>query len=79
MKRNDNNIKIVSKLVTACCVLHNLCEQYGDACEEEWIVHPSGIDDTAHVPSATPSVSLLTSSATRIREALCDFFFSYGN
>ena len=75
MKRNDNNIKFVPKLVTACCVLHNLCEQYGDACEEEWIVHPSGIDDTAQVPSATPSVSLSTSSATRIREALCDFFF----
>ena len=79
MKRNDNNIKFVPKLVTACCVLHNLCEQYGDACEEEWIVHPSGIDDTAQVPSATPSVSLSTSSATRIHEALCDFFFNYGN
>ena len=75
MKRNDNNIKFVPKLVTACCVLHNLCEQHGDACEEEWIVHPGGIDSTAQVSSATPSASLATTSATRIREALCDHFF----
>ena len=74
MKRNDNSIKFVPKLVIACSVLHNLCEQQGDACEEEWIVH-SGIDDTAQVPNATTSTSLPTSSATRIREALCDFFF----
>ena len=76
MKRNDNNIKFVPKLVTACCALRNLCEQYGDACEEEWIVHPSGIDDRAQVPCATPSASLSTSSATRISEALCDFFLA---
>ena len=76
MKRNDNNIKFVPKLVTACCALRNLCEQYGGACEEEWIVHPRGIDDRAQVPTATPSASLSTSSATRIREALCDFFLA---
>ena len=58
MKRNDNNIKFVPKLVTACCALRNLCEQYGGACEEEWIVHPSGIDDTAQVPTVTLSASL---------------------
>ena len=75
MKRNANNAKFVPKLVTVCCVLRILCEQYRDACEEEWIVHPSSIDDTAPVPSTTPSALLSTSSATRIREALCDFCF----
>ena len=79
MKRNDNNIKIVSKLVTACCVLHNLCEQYGDACEEEWIVHPSGIDDTAHVP--VPHLQYLCQQALQpgyVKHCVTSFF-SYGN
>ena len=26
MKRNDSNIKNIPTLVTACCVLHDLCE-----------------------------------------------------
>ena len=64
MKRNDNNVRFMVKLVTACCVLHNLCEHYGDACEEEWIVHLSGIDDTAPVLSTTLLAFLSTRSAT---------------
>ena len=32
MKRNDCDVKYVPNLVTACCVLHNLCEMHGDRC-----------------------------------------------
>ena len=38
MKRNDSKITNIPTLVTACCVLHNLCELHGDACEEDWVV-----------------------------------------
>ena len=74
MKRNDNDIKYVPTLATACAVLHNLCEQQGDACEEEWIAHVSSAADTQQVPSATPSSSRATTPADMIREALCDYF-----
>lgn len=74
MKRNDSNIKFVPTIVTACCILHNLCEQHGDACEDDWIVRESSTDNAAHVPNAVPSTTQ-TTSAARIREALCDYFF----
>ena len=63
MKRNDSNIKNIPILVTACCILHNLCELHIDACEEEWVMH-----DT--LEDAPPSSSTISTIASRIREAL---------
>ena len=37
MKRDNGNIRSVPTIVTACCVLHILCEVNRDACEEAWI------------------------------------------
>ena len=76
--------KFVPKLVTACCVLHNLCEQYEDAREEEWIVHPRGIDDRAQVPSAkcqVPHLQYLCQQALQpgYMKHYVTYFFSYGN
>ena len=73
MKRNVNNSKYVPRLVTAYCVLHNSCEQQGNACEEEWIVHARGTEETAQLPSAPLSTTLTANLATRIQEALCDY------
>ena len=36
-KRNDGYVRSVPTIVTACCVLHDLCEMNKDACEEAWI------------------------------------------
>ena len=31
MKRNDMNIAKVPYVITACCILHNMCEVHGDS------------------------------------------------
>ena len=72
MKRNDTNIKKLSTLVTACCIVHNLCEAQGDSCEEDWIVP---IASTSH-PDTTHFAFPATSTASSIREALCNYFDS---
>ena len=69
MKRNDSNIKNVPTLVTACCILHNLCELHGDACEEEWVMS----NELDNATSASVTSAVATTSASRIREALCDY------
>ena len=43
MKKNDRNIKNGTTLVTACCILLNLCEIHGDACDKERMVHDTRI------------------------------------
>ena len=55
MKQNDNDNKSVPTLVTACCVLHNLCEMQGDICEEEWIQRISNIEreEITHVSTSS--------------------------
>ena len=30
MKRNDTDVSFMPTLVSACCILHNLCEVHGD-------------------------------------------------
>ena len=70
MKRNDSNIKNMPTLVTAYCILHNLCELYGDACEEEWVTHDT-LEDAP--PSSSTSSTVATTSASRMRDALCDY------
>ena len=68
MKKNDSNIKNIPTLVTACCVLHNLCELQGDACEEDWVLRDT--QDSATTTGATAvSAAVPTPSSTRIREA----------
>ena len=49
--------------------LHNLCELHGDACEEEWVMS-NELDNAA---SASVTSAVATTSASRIREALCDY------
>ena len=48
LKRMDYHLHNVPNIVASCVVLHNLCETFGDHCEDEWIYHeePSVIQAT---------------------------------
>ena len=78
MKCNDNDIKYVPNIVTACCVLHNLCEMHGDLCDDDWVrvdpnlqtLETSSTSSTSNTSSATSAQS----SGSVIRDALCDYF-----
>jgi len=37
LKRLDVSVCDVPELVTACCILHNVCEVHGEAFNEEWM------------------------------------------
>ena len=69
MNRNDTNVSFMPTLVTACCVLHNLCEIHGDDFDDNWLeADPSSASSTTAVTSA--------SAVMAIRQALCNYFSS---
>ena len=79
LKRNDSNTDFVPTIVTACCVLHNLCEIHKSGFKRRWLreierelheqrvqpVNADGADDLAPGDVA---------SAEAIRDALTRYF-----
>lgn len=55
MKRTDFKLENVAHVVTACVVLHNICELCCDSCPEEWRDLSS---------TSSPATSTCTSSTT---------------
>ena len=75
MKRNDCDVKRIPNIITACCVLHNLCERCGDRCEDEWMVEDLGANMAGGGGGQTSSASVaIQSTGSSIREAFCDYF-----
>ena len=79
MKRNDNDIKYILPIIMTCCILHNICENQHDLCEDEWLVRSPTMSTDSEDSSTTPSSSSSASttsgqSGTVIRDALCDYF-----
>ena len=71
MKRNDTNVSFMPTLVTACCILHNLCEIHGDSFDDNWLE----ADPLADASSATSTTAVPpANAAVAIRQALCDYF-----
>ena len=67
LKRLDVKLQNVPHVVSACVVLHNMCEMYGDNCLMEWVDNDSSTFpcDTSHsLITATPN------NANIIRDAI---------
>ena len=62
----DNVLYIVS----ACCILHNLCEVHGETFNELWM---QGVD-TSNQPTTSPSCTVLNNSAKDVRKILVAYF-----
>ncbi len=69
MKRNDTNICDIPNIVSACCVLHNICELRGESFDDEWIESDSSFSMIRQ--SASDSVDI---SGDQIRSALTQYF-----
>ena len=67
MKRMDFKLENVPHVVSACIVMHNMCELYGDNCLEEWSDCSSTTDTTTPSPTAS---SMTSNEASDIREAI---------
>ena len=37
LKRNDVKIDLMTSFVTACCILHNICEVHQDSFNDQWL------------------------------------------
>ena len=46
LKRNDTDVSFLPTLVTACCVLHNLCEVHGDSFNNDWLTEEDADEST---------------------------------
>ena len=71
MKRNDMNIDNVPCVITAACILHNMCEVHGDTFNELWIEEINDLNQ----PIATNNNNI-NANARAIRDVLVDY---YGN
>jgi hypothetical protein len=70
LKRLDVDISDVPELVTACCVLHNICEVHGEQFSEEWL---EGVESQVN-SSGIAAPSQPQDSAVSIRNALKSHF-----
>ena len=71
LKRLDVSTDSVPGLVSACCVLHNMCEVHGDSFDQEWMEGISTQEST-HMSSGLTSQS--ETSAVLIRKAFMTYF-----
>lgn len=71
MKRNDMNIDNIPHVITACCILHNMCEVHGDSFNDLWLEDV----DMSTQPEASPSGgSNVCHTAKAIRDALVKYY-----
>ena len=71
LKRNDVRVDHITNLVTACCILHNLCEIHQDSFDEQWL--DEEVQASAHPMSTSAAIIPSSSTGTVIRDALCDY------
>ena len=69
LKRLDIDVGDVSQVVTACCVLHNICEAKGELFNDDWT---EGVDVDDTVSSSSPAQPCSDSIA--IRDAFTQYF-----
>ena len=73
-KQMDIHIDNVPYIITACCVLHNICEVHGDTFNEEWLQDDLSTDtDDTHATTTTTSSS---HEGVAIRDTLVQYFSS---
>jgi len=73
-KQMDIHIDNVPHVITACCVLHNLCEVHGDTFNEEWLQDSSLEDDSE--PGITDDDNHHSNDGTSIRNLLVQYLSS---
>ena len=69
MKHTDMGIDNVPHIITACCILHNMCEVHGDSFIELWLEDV----DMSTQPEVSHSSGYDTSAKT-IRDVLVKYY-----
>lgn len=70
LRRSEMGLSMLAKVVTACCVLHNLCEQCGDSFLPEWNPDASPGENCLKQPQTEPHEEDASCAAEAIRDTL---------
>lgn len=70
LRRSEMDLSMLAKVVTACCVLHNVCEQCGDAFLPEWNADASPSENSLKQPETEPHDEDASCAAEAIRDTL---------
>lgn len=74
-KQIEMDIDNVPHIISACCVLHNVCEVHGDKFNDDWLLE---VDTQMAQPddqqSSSSAQSVRVSGGDQVREILIDYF-----
>ena len=70
-KRNDMNISNTPHIVTACCILHNICEMFGDQVHDAWLDDANDVTDQ---PLTISTGDRAETDAKEIRNTLVQYY-----
>ena len=70
-KSNDMIVENVPSVITACCILHNVCEVHGDRFNERWIEDNGNLLEQ---PSSAGTTAVTSGAASTIRNALVQYY-----
>ena len=73
MKRNDMHTDHIPIVITACCILHNLCEMRGESFNDMWLQNEPNFQQPT---TSSPPLSSSCSDASTIRETLMKYLNS---
>ena len=74
VNRNDMHTEHIPTVVSACCIVHNLCEVHGESFNDVWLLEESEYEQ----PTA-PSLPSTSSprNADDVRNALVDYLYTH--
>lgn len=70
LRKSEMDLSMLAKVVTACCVLHNVCEQCGDTFLPEWNPDVSPSENYLKQPEMEPHNDDASYAAKAIRDTL---------
>ena len=70
MKRNDMNIENIPHVITAACILHNICKVHDEHFNDTWLQNLDGDYDQPE----TVARNTATGPPQNVRNALIEYF-----
>lgn len=74
LKRNDIRFDKMCNALTACCILHNICEIHQYEFDEEWLEE---VEESSGLSSSGSSLLPSSSEAATVHNALADYFLTH--
>ena len=72
MKKNDMHTEHIPNVISACCVLHNVCEIHGESFNDTWLQQSDAHQQPS--PSATPA-SRSRSAPRAVRNTIMQYLY----